>query len=260
MFRKYSIIKKDVIFAFVAYSLCAIYSIFISKESYYNHLKNGLIILLLFYSQLILIIVNSAYIHKSKTTYSKKIIFYKNLELSLRLIVFLITNLNLTRFGLSMTLGNRLTIIVVGIVLSGIIFLYQYNIRNESSILVEVRKIDKQNLEGISLFGMILYTYSIFISRYAELETLGLKLIAFYIAMVVISKKLKEFYVDLSKKRLAFIMGSLGVGFLINFIGALVFIYIGGLSAIDFYSIKDVMMIAGLACTVPLLKFYNKEN
>gem|GEM_PF-4151255 len=260
MFRNYNIIRKDMIFAIIAYSLCAIYSIFISKESDYNHLKNGLIILLLFYSQLIFITVNSAYIHKKKTIYSKKIFFYKNSELCLRFIIFLITNLNLSRFGLSMTLGNRLAVIAIGIVLSGIIFLYQYNVRNKRSVPLAERNIDKKKLEGISLLGMILYTYSIYIGRYAELDTLALKLIAFYIAIMVIFKKLKEFYVDLRKKRLLFIMVSLGVGFLINFIGALVFIYVGEENIVDFYSIKDIMIIVGIICALPLLKVYNNVN
>lgn len=260
LFRNYNIIRKDMIFAIIAYSLCVIYSIFISKESDYNHLKNGLIILLLFYSQLILITVNSVYINKSKTIYSKDIVQYKNSELSLRFIIFLITNLNLDRVGLRMTLGNRLAVIAIGIVSSGIIFLYQYTIRKESSILVRSRKIDKQKLEGISLLGMILYTYSIYIGRYAELDTLALKLIAFYIAIMVIFKKLKEFYVDLRKKRLLFIMVSLGVGFLINFIGAIVFIYVGEENIVDFYSIKDIMIIVGIICALPLLKVYNNVN
>ncbi|QLY79418.1 hypothetical protein [Clostridium intestinale] len=55
-------------------------------------------------------------------------------------------------------------------------------------------------------------------------------------------------------------MVSLGVGFLINFIGAIVFIYVGEEAIVDFYSIKDIMIIVAIICALPLLKVYNNVN
>lgn len=268
-----SVIKAvhgDIAFSILGYFLCAVSAFLLSLETNYTNLKNGPLIILLFYIQLLLITANIFFINTKGRLNNTKFVLSQKIEIILRFVMFLIINFNLSRFKIYMDLQDKFIVIICSVFLSAIIIVYQ-NIKvitTEDLMVIgcrfdnkrELVENNKQNIEHISLSGLVLYFYSVsLIDQGIGLISFLLKLISFCFAINLITKKLKTHYSNLnqSNNKLYLIISGLYIGFILNFVVLIILRnYVNYINVEDLNAIKDVMFIFALLCTIPLFKEY----
>ncbi|WP_160677611.1 hypothetical protein [Clostridium sp. C8-1-8] len=254
-------------FSGAGYLLCVISALLISIDNDYTNLKNGIILIILFFLQLLLILANIVSINKKRRKYNVKVIFLQRMELALRFIVFYIINTNLNRFGIHIYLQGKLIIILCSFIVSCIIIMLQHKtgMNANTSISTETGATNSpeissgsnsKDLSHISLIGFLLYIYSVtMINHEIKTVTLGIKLLAFGGALWFIAERLKKYHSKLEKNKLSLIIAALAIGFLSNLIVATI-VSIYNINTSDFNGIKDFMFIFSMICALPLLKEY----
>lgn len=261
---------KMIFFSIAGYLLCVINAFILSFENNFTSLSNGILIILLFYAQLLLFISNIVFINRKGKLNNVKLVLYQKIELIIRFIVFLMVSINIDRFGIHIYLQDKFIIIICSIILSSIIIVYQYirviksreliTIEGKFNKSTEILGSNSQNAKKISLVGIILYTYSIsLIHREIGTINLVLKFLVFCFALVLIIQRLKIYHSNLNQNKLYLIILGLTIGFLLNFVLAIILSYfMNSINIDDFNGIKDGMFIVAMLCAIPLIKEYTK--
>lgn len=267
----FNVLQKDIKLLILSYLLCIASLILISFENDPTNLNNGMLIIILFYSQLILIVVNIYYINKKRELIIFKGIGCDKIELALRLINILLINMNLSRLGINIPVNGKFIILACSFILSGLIIIYQHKrlikskkLANTDSDLndIAIESNGKKNVEHVSILGLILYVYSVtLINRETSFNNIALKIIVFYCAIFIISKRLKEHRKNLSRKNLYLVISALNFAFILNLVLAITLrFYISNMSSEDYNGLRDIMIIISLLFATPLIKEYTRHN
>lgn len=269
----FKIINKNMVFSIMSYLLCTSTTILISLENDYTNLTNGALILLLFYSQLILFIANIVFINSNSILRHTKLDIIQKTDILLRSISFFMVNTNLRNLGINITLEHKVIVILCSVALSTTIVIYQYmrikSIEGLDTIVevwgspTSIASVNFKNLEHISLRGMAFYIYSLtIIDKNLGYSSFILKIAAFCYAINIIIKKLKIYYSNIKENnnKLYIVISGLIIGFILNLIVAVILqYYYYDISNKNFVGIKDGMFIIAMLCSIPLFKEYSKS-
>lgn len=265
----FNVLGKNNKLSFLSYLLCITSLILISLEKDFTNLKNGILIIILFYAQLILIVINIYYINMKSEAVNLKGISYEKIELSLRFINILVINTNLSRFRIYIPISGKVAMLACSFILSVFLILYQHKkliklkkIADVDSDLnnISMESKDKKNVEHISITGVLLHIYSLTIlNREISFYTIALKICAFYFAVNLIYRRLKEHRKTLSRKNLYLIICTLNISFILNLVLAITLrFYVNNISIGDYNGLRDIVIIVSLLFAIPLFREYSK--
>lgn len=264
----FNVIWKHLKLSIINYFLCIVSLFLINFEIDLSNLNNGMLIIILFYVELGLIVINIYQINTKDKSVSFKGDIYKKVELALRVVNILLINLNLNRIDINISVKSKFIILACSVILSIVIILYDNNRSANSKKLVAIDNnsvLDttlKKNVDHISLVGIIIYMYSVTIlNREISFNIIPLKIFMFYFSMNLIYMRLKEHRKNLSTKSLYLIFGTLITAFILNLVLAISLrFYINKISIEDYKGLKDVMIIVSLLFAIPLFREYTKQN
>jgi hypothetical protein len=257
--------RKNIRISIIYYLFCVINALLLNFQNDYSKLNNGMVIILLFYGQLLLILFKLVYINKVNNT---RLALTAKIEITLKTICFVIININISIFGIHINIIGKIIIIISSIILSGIIMIYQYVaifkskdikiLEAKFENLRKFKKINEKNKEHISIIGIILYFYAVsIINDKIGIYTFALKFLLFCSGYVLITKRIRTYRSDIKKTKLFFISLGLISGFTLNCIVAIILsYYINYINIENFNGIRDSMFLVAILCATPLIKEY----
>lgn len=245
-------IKKVGLITTLIYTMTLITSIILNQESDLKHLKNGIWLIILFYGQLIFIVINC--ILNSKNEKIKKIL---DIEIVFKVIIFVIYNLVLSNIKIEFNKIITYGLLTVSFLISNSILIYASKIKDKLYNKDEISEKIEVNT-NYSLMGIILYFVAIGIYK-VNIDKLTIKVVIFIISIEILNKNLiKHYNIENFKNKINIF---LILGAIIN---TSIFIYIflnnNKIDYITLNNIRDITVIISALFIIPYMKKTQKRN
>lgn len=246
------IVKKIFLITTIMYIMTLIMTIILNGEESLSSLKNGPVLMILFYGELFLILINNVINRTDKNITSLELKRILDIELIIKSIIFIIYTIILPNINWKF---NSL-IIYTGLIIAffvNISFL-TYSLRNINNLKINVKKQVNSRMinTNYSLSGIIIYVIAIAISSETT-YLLIIKVCLFGLSIYILNNNLKKYYSVtkfINNINLALIIGSV-----IN-ISIYIYLYflITEIDKILFSNIRDIAFIVTSLFIVPYLK------
>ncbi|KLE16279.1 hypothetical protein [Clostridium sp. C8] len=245
-------IKKLFLITLMMYISTLIIAVTLNSEKNLSSLKNGPLLMLLFYGQLILILINITINRKDKNISSLELKKILDVELMIKSSIFFIYNIilpNLNRRSNSLIVCS---ILIIAFLINISILIYSFKHINKLTINIKKEVNSKIVNTKYSLIGIILYFIAIGISS-STTYLLIFKVCLFVLSINILGNNFKKHYsiVNFRNK----INLSLIIGAMIN-ISIFIYLYFmfNELDKKTFFNMRDIAFIISALFIIPYLK------
>lgn len=251
-------IKKLFLITLMMYISTLIIAAILNSEKNLSTLKNGLLLIFLFYGQLILILINIIINRTEKNIRSVELKKILDIELIIKSSIFLIYNIILPNLNRRFNSLIVYSILIIAFLINISILIYSFKYINKVTINTKKEVNSKMVNTKYSLIGIILYFIAIGIYS-STTHLLIFKVCMFILSINILGNNLKKHYsiVNFRNK----INLSLIIGAMIN-ISMFIYLYFmfNELDKKTFFNIRDIAFIISTLFIIPYLKKSQVSN
>lgn len=246
------IIKKIFLITLIMYFMTLIIAIILSSEEDLSSLKNGPLLIFLFYGQLIFILINIAINRTSKNISSLELKKILDVELTIKSMIFLIYNIILPNINQRFNSLIIYSVLIIAFVINMGILMNTSKYTDKLVVNMKKEVNGKIINTKYSLIGIMLYFIAISIASQTIYKII-FKVCLFILSINILNNNLKRHYCVTNFKNK--INLSLIIGGLIN-ISIFIYMYsiFDDLDKRTFFNIRDISFIISSLFIIPYLK------